>query len=513
MNELSANAIILKDILKPDRILETHISYVFIKDGYVYKIKKHVNFGFLDFTLSQQRRSYCYLEKELNSRFSDDIYLEVLKLVRKGKGFDIVPVENTLPTVEYIVKMKFIEDENFLSYKIKNSLLRDEEFLDIGRQIALLLKNINTKKEDAEENGSYNLILKNCVENFEQTEKYIERYISAKDYKFIKDNILEFLTKNRELFQRRLDNGFIKDGHGDLRAEHVYFDNNKIGLIDCIEFNKRFRYNDVVSDFVFLAMELDYLKAVKQSDLMLKGFLSVFSDEDSLALVNFYKCYRAYVRFKVGCFMLENKDETWELYNEKFDEVKRMSDLSLSYALNMNEPKQIIFYGMIASGKSKNSKRFAEKYAGMYYNSDIVRKEIAGIDPFERVADDYNTGLYSEENSIKLYKKLGELAKESLGNFRMTIIDASFSKPDYIKIFEENNGNKFYKIRCFADDSLVYERLKKRFEKSSVSDGRLEIYEKQKNDFKDIGADFELETVGDVEENSYTIMEKLKSIS
>ncbi|MCA1927187.1 MAG: AAA family ATPase [Calditerrivibrio sp.] len=512
MNELSSNAIILKDILRPDKILETHISYVFIKDGYVYKIKKHVNFGFLDFTLSQQRRSYCYLEKELNSRFSDGIYLDVLKLVRKGKGFDIVSVENTLPTVEYIVKMKFIEDEHFLSYKVKNGLLVDEEFFDIGRQIALLLKNINTKKENAEENGSYDLILKNCIENFEQTEKYIGRYISSKDYEFIKGKTLNFLAENRELFQRRLDLGFIKDGHGDLRAEHVYFDNGKIGLIDCIEFNKRFRYNDVVSDFVFLSMELDYLKSIKQSDQMLEGFLSVFSDEDSLKLVNFYKCYRAYVRFKVGCFMLENKDETWDLYSEKFDEVKRMSDLSLSYALNMNEPKQVIFYGMIASGKSKNSKRFAEKYAGIYYNSDIVRKELAGIDPFEKVSDDYNVGLYSEENSIKLYKKLGELAKKSLKNCRMTIIDASFSKPEYMKVFLENSIDKFYKIKCFADDKSVYERLEKRLEKGSVSDGRLEIYEKQKRDFKDIGADFELETTGDVDDNMNTIMEKLKSI-
>jgi len=270
----------------------------------------------LDFTLAQQRKMYCFLEKELNSRFSSGIYLDVLKIVRKGKGFEIVPVENTLPTVEYIVKMKYIPDENFLSYRVLNDLLDEKRSFDIGKRIALLIKNISTDRISAEENGSYELICKNCLENFEQTEKYVNKFISKDDYNYIREKTTGFLNREKELFQKRLENGFIKDGHGDIRAEHVYLDGDNIGLIDCIEFNKRFRYNDVVSDFVFLCMELDYLKALDISDATLEGFLSVFDDDSSRKLVNFYKCYRAYVRFKVGCFMLDGKDDSWELFNE-----------------------------------------------------------------------------------------------------------------------------------------------------------------------------------------------------
>jgi len=264
----------------------------------------------------------------------------------------------------------------------------------------------------------------------------VNKFISKDDYNYIREKTTGFLNREKELFQKRLENGFIKDGHGDIRAEHVYLDGDNIGLIDCIEFNKRFRYNDVVSDFVFLCMELDYLKALDISDATLEGFLSVFDDDSSRKLVNFYKCYRAYVRFKVGCFMLDGKDDSWELFNEKSEEVKRMSDLALSYAVNMEQPTQLIFYGTIASGKSKNSKSFAEKYAARYLNSDVVRKEIAGIKPTEKVHDPYNKGLYSEENSIKVYEELGKRARKSVQVCRMVVVDASFSKPQYLSAFK-----------------------------------------------------------------------------
>jgi len=510
MKDLSPNAIVVKELLKPEKIIETHISYVFIKGDYVYKMKKDVNFGFLDFTLSQYRRSYCYLEKELNERFSKGVYLDLLKVARKNKSFEIVPITNTLPTVEYLIKMKKIDDKDFFSAKLTNGQIGVDRAFDIGKQIAGLFKKINTDFETAKDNGSYEVIKKNCIENFDQTAVYVGKFISESDYNFIKKTTMKFLDENKDLFERRLEQGFIIDGHGDLRAEHVYFDGDEIGLIDCIEFNKRFRYNDVISDFVFLCMETDYLGYIDISDSLLKGFLYVYNDDDSKRLVNFYKCYRAFVRFKVGCFMLDGKDESWELYSDKYNEVKRMADLSVSYALNSFNVKSLIFYGTIASGKSKNGKNFSHRYGAKYINSDHVRKDMSGINPTERVLDGYNEGLYSESMSIKVYEKLADLAKGSLENQRMVIVDASFSKKRYFEIFISKFSYMPFKVKCFAPEDLVYERLNKRFEKESVSDGRPEIYEKQKKDFEDIGADLELETVGELNDNATFIMEKLK---
>ncbi|MGB9731082.1 MULTISPECIES: AAA family ATPase [Calditerrivibrio] len=511
MNEMSPNAIIVKDLLRPDRIIETHISYVFIKDEYVYKMKKAVNYGFLDFTLSQYRRSYCYLEKELNERFSKGVYLDLLKVVRKNKGFDIVPIENTLPTVEYLVKMRRLDDKDFFSTKLKNGEINVEKGFNIGRQIAILFKNIKTDYATAKENGSYEIVKKNCEENFDQTSKYVGKFISESDYQFIKNTTMKFLNENKQLFERRLENGYVIDGHGDLRAEHVYFDGDDIGLIDCIEFNKRFRYNDVVSDFVFLCMETDYMGYVDISDSLLSGFLSLYDDEDSKHLINFYKCYRAFVRFKVGCFMLDGKDESWGLYGEKLAEVKRMADLSLSYAVNMFDTKSLIFYGMIASGKSKNGKFFANKYAAKYLNSDVVRKEIAGVKPTDRVFDGYNEGLYSEEMTKKVYQTLADLANKSLNNYRMVVVDGSFGKKRYLDEFLGIFRGEPIKVKFTAPDEVIYQRLDKRFEKESVSDGRPEIYEKQKKEFEDIGADLTVVTIGEPEQNAYDIMSELKA--
>lgn len=511
MKDLSPNAIIVKDLLRPDRIIETHISYVFIKGDDVYKMKKAVNYGFLDFTLSQYRRSYSYLEKELNERFSKGVYLDLLKVVRKNKGFDIVPIENTLPTVEYLVKMRRLDDKDFFSMKLKSGEITEKKGFNIGRQIAILFKNIKTDYATAKENGSYEIVRKNCEENFDQTSQYVNKFIPESDYQFIKKTTMKFLDENKQLFERRLENGYVIDGHGDLRAEHVYFDGDDIGLIDCIEFNKRFRYNDVVSDFVFLCMETDYMGYVDISDSLLSGFLSIYDDDDSKRLINFYKCYRAFVRFKVGCFMLDGKDESWELYQDKLTEVKRMADLALSYAVNMFDTKSMIFYGMIASGKSKNGKFFSKRYAAKYLNSDVVRKELAGVKPTDRVFDGYNEGLYSDQMTERVYRTLADLANKSLNNCRMVVVDASFSKKRFLKEFLSIFKGEPLKVKFTAPDEIIYQRLDKRFEKDSVSDGRPEIYEKQKKEFEDIGADLTIVTTGEPDQNAFDIISQLKA--
>jgi hypothetical protein len=501
MSELSPSALILKELVKPEKIIETHISYVMLTKDYVYKLKKAVDFGFLDFKLSTQRKIYCILEKELNERFSKGIYEEVLKIARRGKEFVLIPFHNTLVTVDYVLKMKRIDDNNFLSTKIKNSQVDEKYIFEIGKHIGTLFKSINTNYENAKENGSFDVILKNCQENFEQTEPFVGKFIDNGIYEFIKDKTLGFLEGNKELFERRLSDGYIIDGHGDLRLEHIYEDENGIGLVDCIEFNKRFRYNDVISDFGFLLMELDQTGEIGLSDACLKGFLTVYNDSDTLRLLNFYKCYRAYVRVKIACFMLNGLEEGSEKYLEELDKLKRLLDLSLTYALNMIEPKLVIYYGLMGSGKSKNSKMLNQKLPSFRVNTDEFRKEYFNIDKVEKVNEDFNKGIYSYENSLTIYKELGKLADEKLKINRMTIVDGSFSKKEYLRQFQENINIKPLKIKCEADDNTILKRLADRKDKKIATDGRPELYFKQKESFEDIGCDFLIDTTSGVEEN------------
>jgi len=501
MSELSPSALILKELVKPEKIIETHISYVMLTKDYVYKLKKAVDFGFLDFKLSTQRKIYCIMEKELNERFSKGVYEEVLKIARRGKEFVLVPFHSTLVTVDYVLKMKRIDDKNFLSTKIKNNEVDEKYIFEIGKHIGTLFKGINTNHENAKENGSCEVILKNCQENFDQTEPFVGKFIDDDIYEFVKNKTLDFLEVNKELFNKRLGEGYIIDGHGDLRLEHIYEDENGIGLVDCIEFNKRFRYNDVISDFGFLLMELDQMGEIGLSDSCLQGFLTVYNDTDTLRLLNFYKCYRAYVRVKIACFMLSELEEGSQRYIDEFEKLKRLLDLSFTYALNINDPKLIIYYGLMGSGKSKNSQILNGKFPSFRINTDEFRKEYFKIEKVEKVLEDFNEGIYSFENSLIIYEEMGKIAAEKLKLNRMTIVDGSFSKKEYLKQFEKNIDIKPIKIKCEADDETILKRLTERENKKIASDGRPELYYKQKESFEDIGCDFLIDTTKGVEEN------------
>lgn len=510
MSELQPEALILKSLLKSSKMKETHISYVFLTDEYVYKLKKPVDFGFLDFRLKKYRRNYCLIEKDLNSRFSKDIYLEVLKIAKQGKEFVFRPYDSTLLTVDYVLKMKRIPDKDFLSAHIEKNLISLEQAEIIGSKIAEKLKNIETPIEKAIENGSFDIIKQNCIENFDQTEALVGSLMDQKYFNFIKSQTMAFLDTNKSLLINRVQNGFIKDGHGDLRLEHVYFGTeNEIGLIDCIEFNKRFRFSDVVSDFVFLCMELDQMGKYEISDAMLKGFLTIFNDKDTLKLINFYKCYRAYIRAKVSSFLLSEKGEEWDGYSEKKAEFDNLINMSLIYALNMSETKPVIFYGMMASGKSKNGKAFAAKYPVAYVNTDIVRKELTGIVPETKVYVEYNHDIYSPEVTEQVYKQMGVKALEKASIGRMIIVDGSFSKLASLTQFQEKYSIPTTKIRFYAPNDIIMQRLEKRKTKSTITDGRPEIYEQQKQSFEDIGSNMEIETTATVDSNLIKIMDFL----
>jgi aminoglycoside phosphotransferase family enzyme/predicted kinase len=497
---------VMKDILRPDKILETHISYVFIKDDLVYKVKKSVDFGFLDFSSKKKRKIMCLLEKELNGRFSEGIYLDVHKIARREKSFELVNFDSSLLTLDYCVKMKRIDDDSFLSTKVAKGEVTPEDAVKIGENIAKLFKEIKTDQFSAEENGSFEVVKFNCQENFDQTAGFTNEFIDGASFDFIKKQTMKFLEENSELFDSRVKDGFVIDGHGDLRLEHVYMNGDDFGLIDCIEFNRRFRYNDVISEIGFLAMEVDQLGNTEFADGLLEGFFKIYDDADSKKLLNFYRCYRAYVRAKVTCFLLSEKDESWEFYHEKVEEVNSHIRAAVIYAMNMFETKSLIFHGLMASGKSKNARAFAEKYPVENLNTDTIRKLMNGVDPEANVHVDFGADLYSAEKSKELYEYIGEVAERNKAVGRMSLIDGSFSKLSYLDDVRKEYSGDFNKVRFFAPEDEIMRRLEKRSEKVLASDGRPEIYESQKKSAEDIGYDLEIETTGSVESNTEKII-------
>jgi aminoglycoside phosphotransferase family enzyme/predicted kinase len=503
---------ILKQIIQPEEILETHISYIFITKEYVYKIKKGVNLGFLNFKELKDRKIYSLLEKELNNRFSKGIYLEVLKLVKRDALYELVNVNNTLPAYEYILKMKRIKDGSFLYKRLEKNEVSCDEMFNIGAKIAEKLKALQTDKEFIKEYGNIEILKFNINENFKQLNNFKNKYFDEGLYDFIMKSTYKFIDDNNELLSNRVKDGYIKDGHGDIRLEHIYFDELGCGIIDCIEFNKRFRCNDVVGDFVFLCMELDELGYIDFSDSALSGFLSIFNDQDSVKLINFYKCYRALVRAKVTCFLLEEKGSSWQHYEGKSKDIERLVNLAYSYALGMRKALTLIFYGLSGSGKSKNAKLFSNKFGCAYFNTDMCRKEMFNMKAFDRHYVPFGSSIYSEDVTLKVYSLLGEKACARTALGRLTVIDGTFLKKQYLDAFLDERQLKVFKIKCEASKDELMNRLQRRATKKSVSDGRVEILNEQYRIVEDIGCDFLLNTENNLEEHPLIIAKALMKV-
>ncbi|WP_022850085.1 AAA family ATPase [Limisalsivibrio acetivorans] len=507
----SPAVMILKELLDVEKEVETHISHVLLTKDHVYKIKKKVDFGFLDFSRLKQRKQYCLMEKELNERFCDGVYEDVLKIARKEKSFELAPFDNTQNTVEYVVKMRRIPEGDFFSTRVQNNEISYEEAVRVGKHIGSLFKGINTPEMQAKEEGDYSVVRFNCEENFQQTEGYKDKFIDPEAFDFIKKKTMAFLDENADLFRERAEKGFVKNGHGDLRIEHVFYNGDQIGLIDCIEFNRRFRFNDVMSEIGFLSTELDQAGRTDLSDGVLEGFFTEYDDEGSRKLLNFYRCYRAYVRAKVTCFLLAEKGEEWENFNDVLAQVHELIRLAVVYAVNMDSPKTLVFHGLMASGKSKNARLFKEIYPVHAVNSDHLRKTLAGMDPEERVYVDYGTEIYTKEHTQRMYEEMGRIAQKCRELGRMCILDGSFSKKAYLEYVLSAGELDYSLIRFSAPEDVVQERLRKRLEKKTVSDGREEIYQAQKDSAEDIGSDLDIVTTGDPRDNATAVIKFLVS--
>ena len=288
---------------KPPKVelAQTQMSFIFLTGDLVYKIKKPVNLGYLDYTTLEKRKFFCQQELELNQRLSPDVYLEVMPIVSSdGK----ISIGGWGEVIEYAVKMRQLPAERMMD----RLLLQDLVTADMVERVAQKLAAFHDKARTSPEIsafGSLEAIKINTDENFCQTEKYIGKSISPDKYDHIKTYSDNFLKSNKSLFQERIKKGRIKDCHGDLHAAHVCFSNG-ICIYDCIEFNDRFRYGDVASEVAFLAMDLDRYQRADLSQSFVKAYVRFSRDEGVSRLLHFYKCYRAYVRGKVESFKLDD---------------------------------------------------------------------------------------------------------------------------------------------------------------------------------------------------------------
>lgn len=467
---------------KPARVeyLQTHISIIFLTGEFVYKVKKPVNLGFVDYTTLDKRRYFCEQELELNRRLSPDIYLDVIPITEKNGE---IQLNGGGEIIDYTLKMRQLPQDRMLDYLLVNGNVTAGMMEEVAAKMAGFHSKARTDSHIASF-GNEEAIVVNIEENRSQTEKYVDITISSYQYRRINDYNNKFLQKNKALLQKRVYTGKIKDCHGDLHAQHICFFEG-IQVYDCIEFNERFRYCDVASEIAFLAMDLERYQRLDLSKVFMNSYIEISRDAEIRKLIDFYKCYRAYVRGKVDCFRLEDK-----LIKDKEAVLNSAKNyFNLAYRYTFEKPLLILFSGLMGTGKSTLAEALSKETGFPVISSDITRKKLAGVASGERHFEQFDDGIYSPESTGATYGELFSAAREHLQQGQPIILDASFKKREMrkalIDIARENTA-EIYVIECVLDEAETKRRLDKRVDEGSVSDGRWEIFEKQKLDFDKI---------------------------
>ena len=447
---------------------DTHISAVFLTGHWVYKLKKSVDFGFLDFQTLKARKHFCQMEILLNRRLSRGIYDSAVPVYMDADGRIRLEPEGNV--VEYAVRMKQLSDERCMASMLLEDRVRAEHLSELGKYLADFYAQ-SERNSEIDSFGSIEKVKFNVEENFQQLAPYVDALLNSQRWEHICKTSRDFLRDRGNLFQKRIRSGRICDGHGDLRTEHVYFQDG-IQILDCIEFNDRFRFGDVAVDLAFLHMDLEYRECSEKSQKLLRAYVDQANDPQLYALLDFYSAYRAVVRLKVSCFTLNGLNP--EAAASMRRAISRYQDLAYEYALRFSRPTLWIFCGLPATGKSSLAQEVQSILDIPWLQSDKIRRQELSQAPDITV---YGQGIYRPESRDLVYQRLLEEAGKYLKSGRSAIVDATFSRNRWrenaLRIAHDCESDILF-VECRCSEEQIVQRLRRREITQGLSDARLQ---------------------------------------
>lgn len=276
---------------------ETHISWVILCDDTVFKIKKPLKYSFLDFSTIEQRRHYCEREVVLNNRLTRGVYIDVVPIQRTSSGFSIGGSQGEV--VDYAVRMHKLDNDRRMDVLLRSGQVTEDHIHALARQMVAFHKEavIVYPKDPLDIQSKFN--------DIEGQRAFIGKELGGRYADLLDDTVRrsdKFVSGNKRLLEDRVEDGFHRDGHGDLHSRNIFLLDEPV-IFDCIEFNDDYRQVDVLNEVAFLCMDLDAFGRWDLARMFMADYTSEFSaisGARDVALFNYYKCYRANVRAKVN---------------------------------------------------------------------------------------------------------------------------------------------------------------------------------------------------------------------
>ncbi|HEY9885392.1 MAG TPA: AAA family ATPase [Thermosynechococcaceae cyanobacterium] len=458
----------------PIQVIQTHISYVLLTGDYAYKVKKPVNFGFLDFSTLEKRQHFCAEELRLNQRGAAQLYLDVLPIAQAGDRFQL---DGTGEAVEYVVKMRQFPQSSLLTELFD----RGELTAPLLEQLARVLADFHAQAATSDYIRSFGTVEKICAaidENYEQTLQYVGGPQTQQQLDETRQYTDRLFAEQQALFDSRAQHNWIRECHGDVHLRNIALWHDEILLFDCIEFNEPFRFVDVMFDIAYIIMDLDARDRRDLSNLFLNAYLEQTGDWEGLQVLPLYLSRQSYVRAKVTSFLLSDPSVPEAAKQEATATAARYYRLAWEYT----QPQKgglMLMAGLSGSGKSTTARHLAQQQGAIQIRSDAVRKHLAGI-PLDAHGND---DLYTAAMTQKTYDRLLQLGITLAAQGYTVILDAKYDRQALRQAAiaqAKTHHLPLQILHCTAPLPVLQERLQQRH--NDISDATADLIPQQHMD-------------------------------
>ncbi len=454
---------------------QTHISIVFLAGAHAYKIKKPVSLGFVDYGTLERRRHFCEREVRLNRRLAPSVYLGTVPIAIEGGK---LRVEGIGEVAEWAVKMVRLPVSATLHDRLERGAVGVEQVEALARRLARFHAGAESGPSISE-SGRFAVVAGNALENFDQSAPLVGKTVSAAVIARLQDLTERALTSLRPTIETRAARGVPRDGHGDLRLDHVYLFPEKqppddLVVVDAIEFADRFRHADPFADIAFLAMDLRFRGRGDLAGAFVEAYEVASGDVEGLSLLPFYIAYRAVVRAKVEGMKSDEPEVAVADRDAARIEARALWLLALrTLEAPGRRPCLVLVGGLPGSGKSTLARALAERAGFTVIRSDVVRKVLAGLPETARGAAGFGEGIYTPEWTDRTYSECLRRAEALLFEGKRVLVDASFGAELSRSLFLDA-AEKWHLPRllllCRAGPDAIRERLRARVDDASDAD-------------------------------------------